>query len=106
MTLFTRRKYLKPADLREAQELNRAAGYFTLAASLIAGNTMQLAQGKAEAAKWKTIARLLTERKNEYLPGALVRAGLTPGMSATVNLETGLITEVPSEEMPQAPVKA
>jgi hypothetical protein len=106
MTLFKRAEYLKPADLREAQELNRAASYFTLAASLIAANTMQIAGGKAETVKWKTIARLITERKNEYLPGALVRAGLTPGMSATVNLETGRITEVPSDQMPQSePVK-
>jgi hypothetical protein len=100
--LFSKKR-LSKSDFENGKEMVRIALSFAFIADTIARNTAQIPQGKAEAAKWRIIARLLDERKNEFIAGALARTGIAKGMNASVNFETGVVTEIPSKPVAEKP---
>lgn len=97
MALFRPKKKLKPEDLADAQELIRIINTFDYAAKLVKGNTALVPQGKKFRDQLESLVNLLTTNKNEFLGGALLRAGLNPDEKASVNIETGEITPLPKK---------
>jgi len=92
--LPTPKRNLNPLELRELNERIRLADMRAFEASLIAGNTALVPNGKEVAETFEAIARLMENAKNQWYTQKLVACGYLPGAVVNVNLNTGEITEV------------